>query len=142
MLEELWNDAKVTKHDTGPAIKPKVVRQTNRKYEPEENTLEEIEKTLPKSDRTPVVKGQFFGKPFGRKATPKIDPKTGEKKTGELSTRAKKYAEKKQSDKKFVDKKIQERKAASKKAPAVKTGENKVLKGAKAAPKKTSIKKK
>jgi len=119
MLEELWNDAKVTKHDPAAAIKPKPVRQSNRKYAPvAEDTLEDIERSLPKSERTPV-KRAFTERPFAKR-------KAG-------------LAEKKAGDKKFIDKKIQERKSASKKAPAHKgpaTG------GKAAATKKTSTKKK
>ncbi len=150
MLEELWNDAKVTKHDPAAAIKPKVVRQSNRKYAPvSEDTLEDIEKSLPASERTPA-KREFIGRPYAKRNAEK---KEAGKKSADKTPRDKKYADKKLSDKKFVDQKIQERKAgkktpaaksAAKKAPAGKISESKVpAKGRKAAaPKKTSTKKK
>jgi ribosome-associated protein len=120
MLEELWNDAKVTKHDPTSAIKPKSVRPPKRKVEPADDTLEEIEKSLPKNERLPVVK-EFKGRPFR---------KTSDQKRSE--------------DKKFIDKKIQERKSSSKKAPARKPVGTKPERTEKksAAPKKTSTKKK
>ena len=129
MLEELWSDAKVTKHDPGAAIKPKAVRQSNRKYGPvSDDTLEDIEKTLPMSDRTPA-KREFIGRPFAKR--------NAEKKEG-----SKKSTDKKASDKKFVDKKIQERKAG-KKSPAGKVSESKpAAAGKKVAAKKSSTKKK
>jgi ribosome-associated protein len=124
MLEELWSDAKVTKHDPAAAIKPKAVRQSNRKYAPaSEDTLEDIERSLPPSERTPA-KREFVGRPFAKRNAEK---KEGAKKSVDDKPKDKKYAGKKLIDKKFVDKKIQERKSASKKA---------------AAPKKTSTKKK
>jgi len=124
MLEELWSDAKVTKHDPGAAIKPKVVRQSNRKYGPaSEDTLEDIERSLPLSERTPA-KREFIGRPFAKRNAEK---KEGAKKSADAKPKDKKYAGKKLIDKKFVDKKIQERKSAGKKA---------------AAPQKTSTKKK
>jgi ribosome-associated protein len=102
MLEELWNDAKVTKHTPAAAIKPKPVRQSNRKHAPmSEDTLEDIERSLPKSERT-LAKREFTSRPF-----------------------AKRNPEKKAGDKKFIDKKIQERKSAAKKAPARKGSEAK-----------------
>lgn len=124
MLEELWNDAKVTKHDAGAAIKPKPVRQPNRKHAPvSEDTLEDIERSLPKSERTPA-KREFIGRPFAKKNAGR--------------------AEKKAGDKKFIDKKIQERKSAAKKAPARKGQESKapVARKKPAASKKTSTKRK
>ena len=134
MLEELWNDAKVTKHDPEAAIKPKVVRQSNRKYPPvSEETLEDIERSLPKSDRTPV-KREFIGRPFAKRNAEKAERKGGDKK----------YADKKLSDKKFVDKKIQERKSAAKKGAAGKGKETKAPAAGKkaASSKRTSTKKK
>ena len=147
MLEELWNDAKVTKHDPEAAIKPKAVRPSNRKYGPvSEDTLEDIEKTLPLHDRTPA-KREFIGRPFAKRNAEKRAMRTDEKRSVEKSTvekpADKKYVGKKLTDKKFVDKKIQERKAASKKAPAKKSAGTKAPASKKAAaPKKTSTKKK
>ena len=103
MLEELWNDAKVTKHDPASAIKPKPVRPPNRKYAPvSEDTLEDIERSLPKSERTPA-KREFTSRPFAKRSS----------------------ADKKAGDKKFLDKKIQERKSPAKKSPARKGPETK-----------------
>lgn len=151
MLEELWSDAKVTKHDPAAAIKPKVVRQSNRKYAPvSDDTLEDIEKTLPLSDRTPA-KREFIGRPFAKRNAEKAaEKKTGDKKSAEKSPREKKFQDKKASDKKFVDKKIQERKSTkkssdkptSKKAPARKVTDTKAPAAAKKAAVKTSTKKK
>ena len=153
MLEELWSDAKVTKHDPDAAIKPKVVRQSNRKYAPvSDDTLEDIEKTLPLSDRTPA-KREFIGRPFAKRNAEKRALRNDEKRaTDKPGDKAadKKLSGKKLSDKKFVDKKIQERKATSrkagdksdvKKAPARKVSDKTPAKKA-AAPKKTSTKKK
>jgi len=120
MLEELWSDAKVTKHDPDTAIKPKAVRQSIRKYGPvSEDTLEDIEKTLPLSDRTPAKK-EFIGRPFAKRNAEKRAIRTDERRSVEKATDDKKPADKKYTgkklvDKKFVDKKIQERKAAGKK---------------------------
>jgi ribosome-associated protein len=149
MLEELWSDAKVTKHDPAAAIKPKVVRQSNRKYGPvSEDTLEDIERSLPKNERTPA-KREFIGRPFAKRNAEKAERKAGDKKPADKSPRDKKFADKRSADKKFVDKKIQERKSAGKKtgdkkAPARKAPESKApAAGKKAvAPKKTSTKKK
>lgn len=152
MLEELWSDAKVTKHDPGAAIKPKVVRPSNRKYAPvSEDTLEDIEKTLPLSDRTPA-KREFIGRPFAKRNAEKAaDKKTGDKKPSEKSPREKKFSDKKASDKKFVDKKIQERKSskkssdkpvAAKKSSGRKVSDTKAPATAKKAATKTSTKKK
>jgi ribosome-associated protein len=148
MLEELWSDAKVTKHDPGSAIKPKVVRQSNRKYGPaSEDTLEDIERSLPLSDRTPA-KREFIGRPFAKRNAEKRAIRTDEKRSTEKTLTDKKptdkkYAGKKLVDKKFVDKKIQERKAAGKKSPARKVSDSKAsATGRKATPQKTSTKKK
>jgi ribosome-associated protein len=151
-LEELWSDAKVTKHDDGPAIKPKAVRQPNRKWVVSEDTLEDIERALPAHERAPV-RDKFEGRPFAkRKAMLKAEKGAGRK--DELRTAAadkpadkkpadKKFAARKAADKKFVDKKIQERKATGKKAPARKVSETKAPVAAKkAAVKKPSTKKK
>ena len=114
-LEELWNDAKVTKHNPEAAIKPKPVRQPSRKYVPVvEETLEDIERSLPKSERAPV-RDKFEGRPFAKRKAELAEKKIGDKK----------FAGKKAADKKFLDKKIQERKAAGKKAPARKVSETK-----------------
>jgi len=119
MLEELWSDAKITKHNPESAIKPKAVRPSNRKYAPvSEDTLEDIEKTLPKHERTPVK--EFTGRPFARRNFERAEKKAAEGSAVEKKTRDKKLTGKQLSDKKFVDKKIQERKAAGKKAPAEK----------------------
>ena len=96
-LEELWSDAKVTKHDPSAAIKPKVARQPIRKWTVSEDTLEDIERSLPASERTPV-KTAFIGRPF-----------------------AKRNAERralKQDDRRSAGKKPREKTAADKKAPA------------------------
>ncbi len=67
MLEELWSDAKITKHDPEAAIKPKVVRQSKRKYAAvSDDTLEDIEKSLPLSDRAPA-KREFSGGAFAKR---------------------------------------------------------------------------
>ena len=149
MLEELWSDAKVTKHDPASAIKPKVVRQSNRKYGPaSEDTLEDIERSLPLSDRTPA-KREFIGRPFAKRNAEKRAIRTDEKRSTEKTLTDKKHADKKYAgkklvDKKFVDKKIQERKAAGKKSQARKVSDSKTpVNGRKAAaPNKTSTKKK
>jgi ribosome-associated protein len=152
-LEELWNDAKVTKHSAEAAIKPKVVRQGNKRYAAEdEQTLEDIERSLPASDRAPV-RNEFIGRPFAKRNAVKRLEKSAEKKDiarsavdkapADKKPVDKKFAGKKAADKKFVDKKIQERKAASKKAPARKPTESKAPAARKAAvAKKTSTKKK
>ena len=114
MLEELWSDAKVTKHNPDAAIKPSVVRPSKRKYAPvSEDTLEDIEKTLPLSDRTPV-KREFIGRPFAKRNAEKAEKKTGDKTPAEKTPKEKRFLDKKLSDKKFVDKKIQERKSTKK----------------------------
>ena len=129
MLEELWSDAKVTKHDPAAAIKPKAVRQSNRKYAPvSDDTLEDIEKTLPKHDRAPVRK-EFAGRPFAKRNAEKKDA-------------SKKSSDKKASDKKFVDKKIQERKAGKKSASGKVSESKSPAADKKPAAKKPSTKKK
>jgi ribosome-associated protein len=136
MLEELWNDAKITKHNTAAAIKPKAVRQSNKKYGPvSEDTLADIERSLPANERAPVTT-DFSGRPFLKRNAAKRALRTDEKRTAgtthaDATPKAKKYDGKKAADKKFVDKKIQERKAAGKKAA-----------GPKAAPLKKAVAKK
>jgi hypothetical protein len=149
MLEELWSDAKVTKHDPAAAIKPKVVRPSNRKYAPAaDDTLEDIERSLPLHERAPV-REEFTGRPFAKRNAEKKALRIDERRSADKSPTDKKptdkkYAGKKLSDKKFVDKKIQERKAAGKKSQTGKTVETKtVTKGRKpGTDKKTSTKKK
>ena len=121
MLEELWSDAKITKHDHAAAIKPKAVRQSNRKYGPAaEDTLEDIERSLPAHERTPV-KREFVGRPFAKRNAEKkairIDERRATDKTpASEKPKDKKLAGKKLADKKFIDKKIQERKASGRKS--------------------------
>jgi ribosome-associated protein len=141
MLEELWSDAKITKHDTESAIKPKSVRPSNRKYGPvSDDTLEDIEKSLPLHERAPV-REEFTNRPFAKRNAEKRAMRTDEKRSTEVKSTDKKPADRKPTDKKyqgkklvdkkFVDKKIQERKSSTKKSAA-----------GKAAPKKTITKKK
>lgn len=146
MLEELWNDAKVTKHDTGPAIKPKAVRPSIRKHAPaSDDTLEDIEKTLPLSDRTPA-KREFIGRPFAKRNAERRALRTDERRAADKAATEKpadkKLAGKKAADKKFVDKKIQERKAAGKKSPAKRSTGSKAPASKKAAAAKTTSTKK
>jgi hypothetical protein len=136
MLEELWSDAKITKHDPEAAIKPKVVRQSKRKYAAvSDDTLEDIEKSLPLSDRAPA-KREFSGGAFAKrkaevsaaKRALRTDERRAAGKTSpDEKPRDKKFVGKKLADKKFVDKKIQERKSASKKSSA--SGEAKSMPG-------------
>lgn len=121
-LEELWSDAKVTKHDDAPAIKPKAVRPSIKKSktDAEEMTIEDVEKSLTPQERKDLR--ESLNKPSIRKSLAEdIIPK--EKPSRRIA------------DKKFTDRKIQERKAASKK-PAAKSA-----KAAKPATKNTSKKK-
>lgn len=121
-LEELWNDAKVTKYEDGTAIKTKAVRPSNKKNQPdsEDMTLEEVERSLSPRERK-ELRGSL-SRPAIRRSLGQDVPARG--------TSARKAA-----DKKFTDKKIQERKATSKKAAA------KNAKGSKTATKNTSKKK-
>lgn len=120
-LEELWSDAKVTKHDDAPAIKPKAVRPSSRKSQPDsdEMTLEDVERSLSPRERK-ELRGSL-NRPAIRRSLGEDVPKGP--------------SPRKAADKKFTDKKIQERKAASKKAAA------KGAKGSKPATKNTSKKK-
>ena len=104
-LEELWNDAKVTKHDDPAAIKQKAVRPSNRKQQAdaEDMTLEDVERSLSPKERK-ELRGSLNRPAIRRSLGYDEAPKS-------TSTR-------KAADKKFTDKKIQERKAASKKSAA------------------------
>lgn len=130
-LEELWSDAKVSKHDDATAIKTKAVRPSNKKTRTDDNemTIEEVERSLSPQERKDLR--ESLNKPSIRRSLAEdVIPK-------EKPVRW-------TADKPYKDKKAPARKTASKKPASNAAGKKSAAKGTKAtkpATKNTSKKK-